>query len=113
VANSGEEALNAAETFRPDILLCDLHLQDMSGLDVARKIRSQLERKETLIALYSGLSTHDIRILERESRPAGVQLFSPKPLTEESVKRLLDGYAALQRSLALDGRESDALKTPS
>jgi len=40
-AGSGEEALEAINHFRPDVMLLDLGLPGISGLDVCRKVRSQ------------------------------------------------------------------------
>jgi two-component system KDP operon response regulator KdpE len=40
-ANSGEKALEAIEQHRPDLLLLDLGLPGMSGLEVCKRIRAQ------------------------------------------------------------------------
>lgn len=40
-APSGEKALEAIELHRPDLLLLDLGLPDMSGLEVCRRVRLQ------------------------------------------------------------------------
>ena len=39
LASSGREALGAAVAFQPDIVLCDLHLPDMAGVDVLSELR--------------------------------------------------------------------------
>lgn len=38
---SGSEAIRAAETFRPDVLILDVNLPDMNGAEAAQKIRSR------------------------------------------------------------------------
>ena len=38
-AMDGEEALRKAETIRPDLIVLDLMLPDISGLEVCRRIR--------------------------------------------------------------------------
>ncbi|HEY6539522.1 MAG TPA: response regulator transcription factor [Ktedonobacteraceae bacterium] len=40
-AYSGEEALEAVAHFRPDVMVLDLGLPGMSGLDVCREVRAQ------------------------------------------------------------------------
>lgn len=41
LANTGREALRKFERFQPDILLLDIKLPDMSGIDVLKKIRQE------------------------------------------------------------------------
>ena len=40
-ANSGEEALDAISHYRPDLMVLDLGLPGISGLEVARKVRAE------------------------------------------------------------------------
>jgi DNA-binding response OmpR family regulator len=39
VADRGVAALQALDSFRPDLVLLDLMLPDMSGLEICRKVR--------------------------------------------------------------------------
>jgi two-component system KDP operon response regulator KdpE len=49
-AETGEQALQAVERFHPDVLLLDLGLPDMDGLDVIRQVRT---RSSTPIVVLS------------------------------------------------------------
>jgi two-component system phosphate regulon response regulator PhoB len=40
VADSGQVAMQALEAFQPDLVLLDIMLPDMSGLEICRKVRS-------------------------------------------------------------------------
>jgi len=44
VANSGEAALRMVGLLQPDVLLLDLHLPGISGIEVARRIRARFPR---------------------------------------------------------------------
>jgi len=89
IATSGAEALNAAPTFQPEIVLCDLSLPDMSGLDVARALRENPLTKDVLFALHTAVDEVEVRELQRTLTPR-VDLVLPKPITMEKVKNLVD-----------------------
>jgi CheY-like chemotaxis protein len=94
IAESGQEALRAAIAFRPEIVLFDLSLPDMSGLDVARALRSNPDTKDALLAMHTAMSDIDIRTFQSKIPSDVVNLFLSKPLTEEKVASLLAGLAA-------------------
>jgi CheY-like chemotaxis protein len=49
---SGEKAVEAAGTMRPNMLICDVIMQDMNGIDAAIHIRELLP--DCKILLFSG-----------------------------------------------------------
>ncbi len=49
---SGEKALELAESFRPDMLISDVIMADLNGIDAAIRIRTLLP--EIKILLFSG-----------------------------------------------------------
>lgn len=53
-AYDGETALQEARTFRPNAVLLDIGLPGMSGLDVARSLRSLPETQHALLIALSG-----------------------------------------------------------
>ena len=97
VAESGEEALQAAMTFLPEIVLCDIHLPDMSGLDVMHALRSHADTKNALLAIYSAMSDVDVRALQLKTHSDAVNLFLSKPISMEKVERLLAALAAMRQ----------------
>ena len=58
-AKDGAEALTAAEEFRPDLVLLDLTLPDMDGVEVMRHMR---ERVNVPIIMVTGRSTDTDKI---------------------------------------------------
>jgi CheY-like chemotaxis protein len=93
IAAFGQEALALAMAFRPDIVLCDMRLPDMWGLDAVHVLRSNPKTKNALIAIYTAVSDRDARALERENQSDEVDLVLSKPLTEEKIHRLLERLA--------------------
>src|SRR5262245_26410506 len=81
-ALSGHEALEAAPTFQPQLVLCDMNLPDMSGLDVFREVRSNPSTECTYFVILTGM-----RRLDAAQLP--VDLCMTKPLTLEAIAMLV------------------------
>jgi CheY-like chemotaxis protein len=98
IATSGGEALETATVFRPHIVMCDMHLPDMSGLDVAQSFRANWRTKDVVFAMHTAMAEVDIQTLELQCIANGVNFCLSKPVTEQKLNRLLAGLAALRRS---------------
>jgi len=96
IANSGEEALDAAAEFRPEIVVCDMRLPDVSGLDIARTLRARCETSNAVLAISTALSDGELRFLGANTHQAEVDLFLPKPLTDAGIRTLLAAVATRQ-----------------
>ena len=93
-ARSGEEALQLAEQHRPVVALLDIGMPDLSGHDVARRLRQQpWGRDMTLIAATGWGQDADVR----HSMEAGFDAHLTKPLNVGRVKALIDELAARRR----------------
>jgi CheY-like chemotaxis protein len=97
IASSGQEALETATVFRPEIILCDLFLPDMSGLDLARALRSKPETRDAVIGLHTALPARELSELEDQANATEVDLFLTKPLTGEKVDKLFARLALRRR----------------
>jgi DNA-binding response OmpR family regulator len=89
-AKDGGEALSAAEQYRPDIILLDLTLPDMDGIELMRHLR---ERANVPIIMVTGRGTDNDKI-------AGLQLgaddYLSKPFNpQELIARV---QAVMRRS---------------
>ena len=58
-ALDGESALAQAEVFEPDLILLDVHLPDVSGLDVCRALRRMEPFSRTTIVMLTAASQVD------------------------------------------------------
>ena len=54
-ARDGLEAVNAAEEFRPNLILLDLDLPTLSGFEVVERVRQQPWGKDIIVIGMSGL----------------------------------------------------------
>ena len=85
-AYDGLEALDAAVLFRPDLVMLDIGMPRLNGLDTARKIRGETwGRDVALVALTGWGQTED----RRRSIEAGFDSHLVKPVEPEELIRLL------------------------
>jgi DNA-binding response OmpR family regulator len=97
IAENGEDALQAVRNFRPEIVLCDLGLPDMSGMDLLRTLRSNSEAKDAVLAVLTAMDNVDLRLIECET-DVQVDFFFSKPLTEEQLRRLLNELSSKRQA---------------
>ena len=88
-ALSGHEALEIAATFEPQLLLCDMNLPDMSGLDVVRELRSNPSTERSYVVILTGMPGMNATQLR-------VDLYMTKPITIEAIEMLVQ--AARQKA---------------
>jgi CheY-like chemotaxis protein len=100
IAGNAQDALQAVRSFRPEIVLCDLSLPDMSGLDLLRTLRSDSEAKDAILAVLTAMDNIELRLIECETE-VQVDFFFSKPLTEEHLSRLLKELSRKRQAAAL------------
>jgi len=89
-AEGGEEGLRIAERLRPDIVLCDIGLPDIDGLEVARRIRARGALPGSrLIALTGYGQAEDMR----QAVKAGFDAHLTKPVNIDQLIALLASAA--------------------
>jgi CheY-like chemotaxis protein len=97
VAHDGSEAVEAAEAFRPDVVLLDIGLPKMSGHDAARCIRERPWGKGmVLVALTGWGQEHD----RRRSQEVGFDHHLVKPVDPAALMRLIASQATPDASPA-------------
>jgi len=86
-AMQGSIALELARQHRPDLILLDLHLPDMSGEEVLEQLVSDGRTRDIPIVIVSADASRDtVKRLER----AGVRSYVTKPIDVSVLLRLLD-----------------------
>jgi DNA-binding NtrC family response regulator len=92
----GKSALEAVRRQPPDIVLVDVMLPDMDGLEVLKEIRKILP--DSLVIMITGFATVNSSV---EAIQAGAYDYIPKPFTATQL-RILIGRAAQQVQLSRD-----------
>lgn len=95
VAGSGREALDLFERERPDLVVLDLGLPDIDGIEVCRQVR---ERADTPILILSARGAEKDKVAALD---LGADDYVTKPFGPEEL--LARVRAALRRSLGHEG----------
>jgi two-component system, chemotaxis family, CheB/CheR fusion protein len=85
-AYDGPQAMEAAATFRPDVILLDIGLPKLNGYEVARKIREQPWGQTMVLVALTGWGQEEDR---RRSREAGFDHHLTKPVEPLALTKLL------------------------
>lgn len=82
IAGDGEVALALAKTFKPDLIVLDLMLPRLSGLEVCRALRADPQQRHVKILMLSarGGATD----LER-GHAAGADIYQVKPFSTQEL----------------------------
>jgi signal transduction histidine kinase/CheY-like chemotaxis protein len=79
IVSTGREALHAVRDDDFDVVLMDIHMPDMDGLDAARRIRDDVPpgRQPRIVGLTASVLLEE----QQRMRAAGFDAFIPKPFT--------------------------------
>ena len=105
-ATTGEDALDMAGDFQPDIILLDNMMPGLDGGQVCRQIRADSGLRHTKIIMLSGKS----RVSERiEAYQAGADDYIAKPFNEDELLAKIRVYLRLKSVEEVDQFKTDVL----
>src|ERR1700681_3964562 len=84
---SGEEALAKFQDFQPSVILADVELPGMNGLDLLAHLGAAIQRIPVIIIIWPGRGSAD-RVVQ--AIDAGVYWYIEKPLKPPVLRALLD-----------------------
>lgn len=82
-AATGVEALSQVDKLQPDLILLDIMMPEMDGLEVARRLHSDERYKDQKIVILSALSDSDT---QRRAQEAGVLEYWTKPISPDELR---------------------------
>lgn len=89
-AGDGEEAVHRARELRPDVILMDIAMPRVDGLEATRRIKA--ERPETKVLI---LTIHNEEAYRRAAQASGADVFLPKKTLMAdllpAIRRLMGG----------------------
>ncbi len=90
--SSGVEALQALQTYHPDIILSDVRMPEMNGFDLLDTIRKTPEVSSTPVIFFSAIDDYDAR---KTAKDLGAVDYIVKPFDQEEVASVLHKHLHL------------------
>lgn len=94
-AHTGMDALALVSSLRPELLLLDIYLPDINGIEVIRRLRAAGMPRVDVIAITAA---KDVETL-RATMQGGVVHYLVKPFFFDTFRARLESYAALNERL--------------
>ena len=106
VANNGKEALSLAETFFPDIIISDILMPEMDGVELCRNLKNNITTSHIPVVLLTALDSIDDEI---KGLDLGADAYISKPFSDElllaQIRNLLHSREALRQLFNTSGDE--------
>ena len=102
-AMTGGDGLEAAMRDRPDLILLDLHLPDIHGEEVLRRLRAEPATADIPVAVLSAEATPGVI---RRMQAGGVVAYLTKPLDLADLGHLIRSFRTGPRTGAIPGTPS-------
>jgi CheY-like chemotaxis protein len=83
-AGDAEQALELLESFRPRLILMDLQLPGMDGLELTRRLKADPARRDIAVI---ALTAYAMKGDEEKARAAGCDGYVTKPIDTEKLPR--------------------------
>ena len=99
-AGNGEEAVNTCSEWKPQLILMDIHMPVMDGLEATRRIKAAPAGRETVIIALTASAMDDQRQIAVQS---GADAFLGKPFNQNDLLDKMQGYL----DIAYDYEEMD------
>ena len=90
-AADGQQAIEVTQRDRPDLILMDISLPTIDGLQATRTIRSNADFQQLPIIIFSA---HDSAESRDEAQEAGGTSYLTKPIEFEELRKVIEWHLA-------------------
>jgi CheY-like chemotaxis protein len=105
VATNGREGVEWAKTLLPDLVVMDLNLPGLNGLEATRALKSQPETRHIPIIV---LTAHTSSRSREDAFAAGCDDYDTKPVDIDRLLRLINALLERSAKPGSDGTEKDS-----
>jgi len=103
-AETGQEAINVAQRERPDLIIMDVMMPGMNGLDATQRIREYQALRRTPIVAVSAYGADEYRSIAIE---AGCNEYVSTPFEPSALAELIKSLIATRESSGINVLPSD------
>jgi CheY-like chemotaxis protein len=103
-AETGQEAINVAQRARPDLIIMDVMMPGMNGLDATQRIREYQALRRTPIVAVSAYGADEYRSIAIE---AGCNEYVSTPFEPSALAELIKSLIATRESSGINVLPSD------
>lgn len=96
--SSGDDALRLCNSFKPDLLILDIHMKDVDGFEVLQRLRSDLGGQELLPVLV--ITGDDDPAVRQRAESLGADDFVLKPFAIDQVTERIEALLHMRSQWA-------------
>ncbi len=97
IAKCGKAALNLVESLKPDVVLMDVHLPDLSGYEVCRRLRSNPKTCDIAVVFHTASAANEVS--RYHASQVGGDAFLTYPVDQEHLYSVIQGCIARHRKV--------------
>jgi two-component system cell cycle response regulator DivK len=94
-AGSAEEAVACARSFRPDVILMDIQMPDLDGLEAVRRLRADPAMQDVTVIAFTAYA---MKGDEQKLRAAGCDGYIAKPIDVASFGQTVLGLVGARKT---------------
>ncbi|MBU4304350.1 MAG: response regulator [Candidatus Omnitrophica bacterium] len=83
----GEHGLDAIRNFNPDIIVLDMMMPEMNGLEVLQMLKTNDKTKDIPVIILSAVKSN---LVKRQTAGNYNETYLEKPITVENLKRVIE-----------------------
>ena len=114
-AADGKTALEIMKEFKPDLILCDLKMEPMDGMEFVKQLRKETDNPYRLVPIIMITAYADLESVAN-ARDSGVNEFMAKPLSaaalEKRIQRVLEDPRSFVEAPEFSGPDRRRNKKP-
>jgi CheY-like chemotaxis protein len=112
IARDGESGLQTIEKFQPDVIILDLMLPKMSGIDVLKTIRARADAKHIPVVVFS--NTYLSNLVQEAWKAGATKCLSKSSCTPKQLISVLKGiFHPVPAGIALTESGTQIIERPS